>query len=134
LNGIVTDPQSKAISAATAKLGDRLATTVSDGSYRFESVSAGTYKITFSAPGFDDVTREVYVAGATRLDFQLHRLARHAESVTVTADVTDLNIDHPDPGQRVLVRNEIPDANPGRPGAPVSIPGLPLRDRLRLAE
>jgi hypothetical protein len=32
----------------------------------------------------------------------------------------------PDPSQKVLVREELLDANPGRPGAPVSIPGLPI--------
>jgi len=32
----------------------------------------------------------------------------------------------PDPGQRVFGRDELLDANPGRPGAPVSIPGLPI--------
>lgn len=48
------------------------------------------------------------------------------ESITVTADVKDANILFPDPAQRVFVRQEILDANPGRPGAPISIPGLPI--------
>ncbi len=39
--------------------------------------------------------------------------------------INEADIDRPDPGQRVLVRDELLDANPGRPGAPVSIPGLP---------
>ena len=46
-------------------------------------------------------------------------------SITVTADV-DADILFPDPAQRVIVRQETLDANPGRPGAPVSIPGLPI--------
>ncbi|MBV9083945.1 MAG: hypothetical protein JOZ62_14805, partial [Acidobacteriaceae bacterium] len=32
----------------------------------------------------------------------------------------------PDPAQRVYVRQELLDANPGRPGAPISIPGVPI--------
>lgn len=48
------------------------------------------------------------------------------EVVTVTADVKESNILFPDPAERVFVRQEILDANPGRPGAPVSIPGLPI--------
>ncbi len=48
------------------------------------------------------------------------------DTVTVTADVNDADIQQPDPAQRVFVRDEILDANPGRPGAPVSIPGLPI--------
>jgi hypothetical protein len=48
------------------------------------------------------------------------------ESITVTADVKESSILFPDPAQRVFVRQEMLDANPGRPGAPVSIPGLPI--------
>jgi hypothetical protein len=48
------------------------------------------------------------------------------ESITVTADLKDADILFPDPAQRVFVRHEILDANPGRPGAPLSIPGLPI--------
>jgi hypothetical protein len=60
------------------------------------------------------------------LDLQFTRVASRTEAVTVTADVKDLDIQNPDPAQRILVRDEILDANPGRPGAPVSIPGLPI--------
>src|SRR5450432_2314036 len=52
--------------------------------------------------------------------------AIHRDSVTVTVDVRDIDIRQPDPAQRVMVRDEILDANPGRPGAPVSIPGVPI--------
>ncbi|MGA7158173.1 MAG: hypothetical protein WBY53_15070 [Acidobacteriaceae bacterium] len=48
------------------------------------------------------------------------------QNVVVTADVSEVGIDSPDPSQRVMVREELLDANPGRPGAPVSIPGLPI--------
>ncbi len=54
------------------------------------------------------------------------QIAPVKETVTVTADVKEVDVSHPDPAQRVLVREEILDANPGRPGAPVSIPGLPI--------
>lgn len=49
--------------------------------------------------------------------------------VVVTVNVIDKlgNSDllWPDPSQRVVVRDEALEANPGRPGVPVSIPGLP---------
>jgi hypothetical protein len=48
------------------------------------------------------------------------------DSVTVVAAPTAATIENPDPAQRTLVRPELLDANPGRPGAPVSIPGLPV--------
>jgi len=60
------------------------------------------------------------------VNLQFTALAPHTESVTATADVSDVNIQNPDPAQRVLIREEILDANPGRPGAPVSLPGLPI--------
>ena len=47
-------------------------------------------------------------------------------SITVTADVSQVDLLHPDPAQRINVRQDILDANPGRPGAPVSIPGIPI--------
>jgi hypothetical protein len=53
-------------------------------------------------------------------------LELRAQSITVTADVKDLNVLSSDPAQRVYVRQETLDANPGRPGAPISIPGLPI--------
>ncbi len=48
-----------------------------------------------------------------------------SDSVTVTANPNDIDIDHPDPSQRVIVADSSLDANPGHPGVPVSIPGLP---------
>jgi len=57
---------------------------------------------------------------------QSQTIPEKKESITVTADVKDANILFPDPAQRVFVRQEILDANPGRPGAPISIPGLPI--------
>src|SRR5579871_5577551 len=53
-------------------------------------------------------------------------LATVKQTVTVTADVKSIDLSHPDPSQRILVREELLDANPGRPGAPVSIPGIPV--------
>ena len=53
-------------------------------------------------------------------------LASRIESVTVTADVNQSDVLSPDPGEKVFVRQDLLDANPGRPGAPVSIPGYPI--------
>ena len=48
------------------------------------------------------------------------------EEVVVSATIDPSSLDAPDPSQKVLVREELLDANPGRPGAPVSIPGMPI--------
>jgi hypothetical protein len=54
------------------------------------------------------------------------QLASRIETVTVTADVNQSDVLSPDPGEKVFVRQDLLDANPGRPGAPVSIPGYPI--------
>ncbi len=49
----------------------------------------------------------------------------HIETVTVTADTSLVDLVTPDPGEKVFVREQLLDANPGRPGSPVSLPGYP---------
>jgi len=67
------------------------------------------------------------VAGqVTERESQPAAVASRSDSVTVTADVSNLDIQSPDPGRQTLLRDEMLDANPGRPGAPMSIPGLPI--------
>ena len=56
----------------------------------------------------------------------MSQLSSQTASVTVTADVNDLDMLSPDPGEKVFARQDLLDANPGRPGAPVSIPGYPI--------
>ena len=89
---------------------------------------AGEYRVKATAPGFADVSRTIRISGsaAVAANLRFDRLASRTEAMTVTADVPKPDIQNPDPAQRILVREEILDANPGRPGAPVSIPGLPM--------
>ncbi len=89
---------------------------------------AGAYRIAASSPGLVDITRAVTVIDGAPLtvNLQFDRIASRSEMVTVTTDVKNPDIQNPDPAQRILIRDEILDANPGRPGAPVSIPGLPI--------
>src|SRR5579863_10347227 len=46
------------------------------------------------------------------------------QQVTVVASAPSLLT--PDPAQTVFIHDQLLDANPGRPGAPISIPGLPV--------
>ena len=48
-----------------------------------------------------------------------------SDAVTVSADVKDIELQSPDPGTKVFVSEELLDANPGRPGAPIAIPAYP---------
>jgi len=99
-----------------------------DGRFVFLSLAEGTYHLSAAAAGFDDVEKTIRLGSGEplTLDLRFASVAPHTDTVTVTADVKNFNIQNPDPGQRILVRDEILDANPGRPGAPVSIPGLPI--------
>ena len=54
------------------------------------------------------------------------RLPTATDSVSVTTDINAIDLLSPDPAEKVFVRQDLLDANPGRPGAPVSIPGYPI--------
>ncbi len=133
VTGVLTDPQGKPTSgvvrlAAKEASKERGVTAGPDGHFVFENVSGGVYRVAASATGFETVTKAISLIDGQdiNVDLQFIRLEHRTESVTITADVTQQSVTQPDPAQRVLVREEILDANPGRPGAPVSIPGLPI--------
>ncbi len=130
--GRLTDPQGKPVAGAQVELHGiwltASARSDADGRFVFELVMTGQYKLTANAPGFMPVSGKVVVLGTgdVSAELQFVRVASHSDAVTVTADVKQSDLQNPDPAQRVVVRDEILDANPGRPGAPVSIPGLPI--------
>ncbi|SEG22536.1 hypothetical protein SAMN05421819_2272 [Bryocella elongata] len=55
---------------------------------------------------------------------QLPRVT-HTESVTVTASTEKVDVLAPNPSEQVYLSEDLLEANPGRPGVPVSIPGYP---------
>jgi hypothetical protein len=131
LSGTTTDLQGKPVAGANLKLSDAgsqkwKVASDQDGRFEFVGVADGVYTVTAAAPGFVEISRRITIPGNERLQLRFEQLAAHSDTVTVTADVNSVDIQSPDPAQRVLVREEILDANPGRPGAPVSIPGLPI--------
>jgi hypothetical protein len=94
INGIVTDPQGKAVPGATIQaknLDTNVATTVATseaGLYTFPPVNPGNYSVTVSAPGFKSTVQsnvELRVADRKRVDFKLE-LGSPTETITVTAD------------------------------------------------
>ena len=132
--GKVTDPQGEPLAGAALRLscgaGAAQLTAASgpDGRFVFRELAPGRYTLVASAAGFQAVTRNFPLAEGESLavDTKLALLSSRHETVTVTADASDTDLDHPDPAQHVDVHDDILDANPGRPGAPVSIPGLPV--------
>ena len=100
----------------------------SEGRFSFPSLPPAEYKLVGSAPGFADVSQTVAVANgaASTVRVQFIRLAQHVEGITVAADVSQIDVQAPDPAEKVFVSENLLDANPGRPGAPISIPGYPI--------
>ena len=131
ISGRLTDPQGAAVAGAklrlTAASGAKIAEAASDpdGRFAFPSVSQGDYEISASAAGFDEVEKTLHVGDRASLavSLQFARLAARVETVTVTADVKNVDVQSPDPAVKVFSSEDLLDANPGRPGAPISIPG-----------
>ena len=132
--GRLTDPQGAVVAGATLRLtaisGAPLAEVESDrdGRFVFATVPPGDCEIRASAAGFDGIKQTMHVVDgeALRVDLQFARLAARVEAVTVTADVKNIDVQSPDPAVKVFASADLLDANPGRPGAPVSIPGYPI--------
>jgi len=126
--GRITDPQDRPVADAKIHLSTGQ-DTISDvnGRFRFDPVAEGAHTITATAPEFAGAATSFRIAPGEvlTLDLQFTQVAARTDALTVTADVKDHDIRNPDPAQRVMARDEVLDANPGRPGAPVSIPGLP---------
>ncbi len=134
VSGQLTDPQGKPVTGAKIRLTSRASGKITetasspDGRFVFSSLPEGTYQLSATAVEFTKAAKEFHLADseALTIDLKFAQVALRSETVSVTADVTQLDLQHPDPAQRVNVRQDILDANPGRPGAPVSLPGLPI--------
>lgn len=130
LSGRVTDPRGTFVSGAKLRLAGQDGRIVGDtrsdssGDFDFGAVSNGCYSLSAEAPGFDPVSTAVVLAGqAITVSLRFQRLSTQRQSVTVSAMAPALA---PDDSARTVSHDEVLDANPGRPGAPVSIPGLPI--------
>jgi len=130
--GTVLDPAGRPVTGAhvtldSASAARRSGTTGNDGAFSVALPSWGSYAVRVEAAGFVPVTRKVeLIAAAASLTLRLEKVSAATEEVIVTGDVSDIAIASPDPSQKVMVREELLDANPGRPGAPISIPGMPI--------
>src|SRR5687768_9631029 len=90
--GNVADPNGAAVAAATIKITNtatgvsRETTSQEDGSYRFDAVDPGTYKVEVTAAGFKTATRDVVVAAAQTAEALIPlEIGNPSETVVVTA-------------------------------------------------
>jgi hypothetical protein len=132
--GRLTDTQGKPVARAKLRLTaasgakTREATSDPDGKFVFTSVLRGEYEISAAAPGFAEAKKTLHLANgeALTVELQFSRLASRTDTITVTADLKDIDVQSPDPAEKVFASEDLLDANPGRPGAPISIPGYPI--------
>lgn len=130
--GRVIDLQGAAVSGAqitvASQQGGVVGTTTTDsqGYFTCDSLGTGQFTVTATVPRFAPVTAEArLLSGETvELTLQFQALAPQREAVTVVASAPSVLT--PDPAERVIVHDQVLDANPGRPGAPISLPGLPI--------
>jgi hypothetical protein len=132
LAGSVADPQGAAVAGARLTLlaldrGTELTTTTDQqGHYEFRGLLPGNYRLSARTPAFVSVTANVTLAAgqSNHTDLQFLLLATQTQQISVIdSEPAALT---PDPSERILVRDEFLEANPCRPGAPISIPGLPI--------
>ena len=132
VSGDVFDPSGKPVAGARVEFDSgsnprQAITTGPSGGFVVALPAWGANTVRVQAAGFVPITRKLdLTAGAGPIDLRLERVAAVSEEVIVSANISEIAMSSPDPSQRVLVREELLDANPGRPGAPISIPGLPI--------
>jgi hypothetical protein len=132
LSGKILDPNGVGVAGATVKLVNaagtaiRQTTTDDKGNFRLSGIDPGEYQLTAGSPGFVTVNSDVSLAAREQgeINLQFQQIASVLQSITVVASSPSSLT--PDPAQSIIIHDQVLDANPGRPGAPISIPGLPI--------
>jgi hypothetical protein len=132
ISGTVLDPFGIPVPNAHLKLQSDASSSIADtlsnsqGLFTFSSLPPGNYRLTADSASFTPITLTVSLALTEQksLTLQFTQLAAVLQSITVVASSPSSLT--PDPSQTVVVHDQVLDANPGRPGAPISIPGLPI--------
>jgi hypothetical protein len=132
LSGKVLDPQGVAVGEVHVKLlnstGSVVSETKSDtqGHFELAGIDAGEYELRAEADSFVTMNINISVGSGEQkeITLQFQQLASVLQAITVVASAPSSLT--PDPAQTVVIHDQVLDANPGRPGAPISIPGLPI--------
>ncbi len=105
--------------------GDGEAISDTAGRFTLLMLVPGTDELTVSATSDRQLDESLVVADdASDQEIQLRPVV--LQTVVVTADVSGGDVMSPDPAVKVFATEDLLDANPGRPGAPISIPGYPI--------
>jgi hypothetical protein len=101
ISGALTDPQGKAVPAATIRLlhasGALVTETGTDdtGRFAFPNVAPGNYRINAAAPGFNAISKDVVLIADERVsaDLQFGAIEGQSQSVVITAKVLEPALD-----------------------------------------
>ncbi len=120
----VAGAQVKLANAAGAVVSE--AKSSSDGAFVLDGIAAGQYQVSADDPSFVSVVVTVSVASGEpqNVTLQFQQLVALLQSVTVVD--SSPSVLTPDPSRSIVIHDQVLDANPGRPGAPISIPALPI--------
>jgi hypothetical protein len=132
IHGSIVDPQNAPVAQAHLRLvnsgGNTVAETTSNarGNFTLSGIDPGVYQLKAEAPSFVTVVADVSVAAGQHKEASLQflQIVSVQQQVTVVASAPSSLT--PDPAQSIVIHDQVLDANPGRPGAPISIPGLPV--------
>jgi hypothetical protein len=132
ITGRITDPHDVTVAGALSKLVNAAGIVIAEqrsdaqGIFDFQGVEPGAYRATAEHPGFVKVIVDVSVAAGQTIEIALKftQVVSVLQSITVVASSPSALA--PDPSQMIVIHDQVLDANPGRPGAPISIPGLPI--------
>ena len=132
ISGKVLDPKGGAVAGANVKLVNAAGTVIRQtnadekGNFQLEDIDPGEYQIVVESPGFVTLNLDASIASGEhkQIDLQFQQIVSALQSITVIASAPSSLT--PDPAQSIIIHDQVLDANPGRPGAPISIPGLPI--------
>ena len=117
LTGQVLPPSGVPVAGATVQADQATAISDPQGNFQF-SVTAGDYKVLVSAAGYAPLRLPVSITSDTELKLQLG--LSPVTSVTAQVDAAAA-----DPSTQISNVDDLLPANPGQPGAPISLPGYP---------
>jgi hypothetical protein len=132
VSGKVLDPKGVSVFGAQVKLTNTAGTVVSgaksdaDGAFVLVGIDSGQYQLSADDPSFVSVVVNISVANGDTQEVivQFQQLVSLLQQVTVVDSSPSALA--PDPSRSIVIHDQVLDANPGRPGAPISIPGLPI--------
>ena len=130
VSGNVANSAGHAIAGAVVRLSaaggtNRDAASDATGYFALGMIAPGNYQLIVRAAHYQALEESVVVTAAGG-DFQVRLEPVISQTVVVTADLTGEDVLSPDPAVKVFATEDLLDANPGRPGAPISIPGYPI--------